>query len=430
MKNRKLIALIAILAVLAVACGGSDTAEEVVEETPETTQAPATTEAPATAEESAASGDPLVLASLMPFSGDLASLGPGIALGAKVAVDQINALGGVNGQDIVYLEGDSGCNADVALTGLQDVIAQGAQGVMGAACSSATLALLSSVIEANVALVSPSSTSPQLTTVEKGGMFSRTAPSDAFQGVVLAAELVKDGIETISIISRADSYGRGLANATLEAFEAAGGTVANVVYHAADASEFSAEVTAVGKGSPDAIVAILFPDTTGCPIVQSAFEQGLTDIPWYFTDGVKDSATLIECSQGALEGFKGVAPGAAASDAFENFKTLYKAADGENETFIFAPQAYDAAMLMILSAIANGTDGESIAGGMIAASGGGTPCIGAECVELALAGEDFDYVGASGPIDLDANGDPTAGTYDIYQIQGSDYVVLETIDYP
>ena len=431
MKNRKLIALIAILAVLAVACGGSDTAEEVVEETPETTQAPATTEAPATAEEPAASGDPLVLASLMPFSGDLASLGPGIALGAKVAVDQINALGGVNGQDIVYLEGDSGCNADVALTGLQDVIAQGAQGVMGAACSSATLALLSSVIEANVALVSPSSTSPQLTTVEKGGMFSRTAPSDAFQGVVLAAELVKDGIETISIISRADSYGRGLANATLEAFEAQGGSVANVVYHAADASEFSAEVTAVGKGNPDAIVAILFPDTTGCPIVQGAFEQGLTDIPWYFTDGVKDSATLIECSQGALEGFKGVAPGASESAALESFKALYSAAtNGENETFIFAPQAYDAAMLMILSAIANGTDGKSIAGGMIAASGGGTPCIGAECIDLALAGEDFDYVGASGPIDLDANGDPTAGTYDIYQIQGSDYVVLETIDYP
>ncbi|MEL0243981.1 MAG: amino acid ABC transporter substrate-binding protein, partial [Gammaproteobacteria bacterium] len=97
---------------------------------------------------------------------------------------------------------------------------------------------------------------------------------------------------------------------------------------------------------------------------------------------------------------------------------------------IFAPQAYDATMLMILSAIANGTDGGSIASGMIPASGGGTPCIGAACIELALAGEDFDYVGASGPIDLDANGDPTAGTYDIYQIQGDEYVVLETIDYP
>ena len=432
MKNRKALALITILALVAVACGGSGDggSDEAVVEV-ETTEAPATTEAPTTTAAPASAGDPLVLASLMPLSGDLASLGPGIALGAQVAVDQVNALGGVNGQDIVFLEGDSGCNADVALTGLQDVIAQGAQGVMGAACSSATLALLSSVIEANVALVSPSSTSPQLTTVEKGGMFSRTAPSDAFQGVVLAAELVKDGIETISIISRADSYGRGLANATLEAFEAQGGSVANVVYHAADATEFSAEVTAVGKGNPDAIVAILFPDTTGCPIVQGAFEQGLTDIPWYFTDGVKDSATLIECSQGALEGFKGVAPGASASDALESFKALYSAAtNGENETFIFAPQAYDAAMLMILSAIANGTDGKSIAGGVIAASGGGTPCIGAECIDLALAGEDFDYVGASGPIDLDANGDPTAGTYDIYQIQGSDYVVLETIDYP
>ena len=379
MKNRKALALIAILALVAAACGGSDGGSDEAVVEVETTEAPATTEAPTTTAAPAAAGDPLVLASLMPLSGDLASLGPGIALGAQVAVDQVNALGGVNGQDIVFLEGDSGCNADVALTGLQDVIAQGAQGVMGAACSSATLALLSSVIEANVALVSPSSTSPQLTTVEKGGMFSRTAPSDAFQGVVLAAELVKDGIETISIISRADSYGRGLANATLEAFEAQGGSVANVVYHAADASEFSAEVTAVGKGNPDAIVAILFPD------------------------------------RAALEGFK----------------ALYSAAtNGENETFIFAPQAYDAAMLMILSAIANGTDGKSIAGGMIAASGGGTPCIGAECIDLALAGEDFDYVGASGPIDLDANGDPTAGTYDIYQIQGSDYVVLETIDYP
>lgn len=430
MKNRKVIALIAVLALFAVACGG-DTAEEVVEDTPATTQAPATTEAQAEPEEPASTGGPLVLASLMPLSGDLASLGPGIALGAKVAVDQINAAGGVNGQDVVLIEGDSGCNADVALTGLQDVIAQGAQGVMGAACSSATLALLSSVIEANVALVSPSSTSPQLTTVEKGGMFSRTAPSDAFQGVVLAAELIKDGIETISIISRADSYGRGLANATLEAFEANGGVVANVVYHAADATEFSAEVTAVGKGNPDAIVAILFPDTTGCPIVQGAFEQGLTDIPWYFTDGVKDSDTLLDCAQGALEGFKGVAPGASESEALTQFKALYSAAtNGESETFIFAPQAYDATMLMILSAIANGTDGGSIASGMIAASGGGTPCIGAACIELALAGEDFDYVGASGPIDLDANGDPTAGTYDIYQIQGDEYVVLETIDYP
>ena len=428
MKNRKALALIAILALVAAACGGSDGGSDDAVVEVETTEAPATTEAPTT---TVAAGDPLVLASLMPLSGDLASLGPGIALGAQVAVDQVNALGGVNGQDIVFIEGDSGCNADVALTGLQDVIAQGAQGVMGAACSSATLALLSSVIEANVALVSPSSTSPQLTTVEKGGMFSRTAPSDAFQGVVLAAELVKDGIETISIISRADSYGRGLANATLEAFEASGGKVANVVYHAADATEFSAEVTAVGNGNPDAIVAILFPDTTGCPIVQGAFEQGLTDIPWYFTDGVKDSATLLECSQGALEGFKGVAPGASESAALESFKALYSAAtNGENETFIFAPQAYDAAMLMILSAIANGTDGKSIASGMIAASGGGTPCIGAECIELALAGEDFDYVGASGPIDLDANGDPTAGTYDIYQIQGDEYVVLETIDYP
>ncbi len=131
MKNRKALALIAILALVAAACGG--TADVVEEEVVETTEAPATTAAPTTT--AAPAADPLVLASLMPLSGDLASLGPGIALGAALAVEQINAAGGINGQPVQLIEGDSGCDGAVALTSLNDVVAQGAQGVMGAACS-------------------------------------------------------------------------------------------------------------------------------------------------------------------------------------------------------------------------------------------------------------------------------------------------------
>ena len=429
MRNRKALALFAVLALVAAACGGSGSGgSDDVEEVVETTEAPATTAAPTTT--AAPAGDPLVLASLMPLSGDLASLGPGIALGAALAVQQINAAGGINGQDVVLIEGDSGCDGAVALTSLNDVIAQGAQGVMGAACSGTSLAILDTAIAAEVVMVSPSNTSPQFTKIDKKGFYARTAPSDLLQGEVLASLLVEDGVGSVSIISRADSYGRGLAEATAAAFEDAGGTVKTIVYHATDASDFSAEVTALGKGAADAIVGILFPET-GCGVLQPAFEQGLLDSPWYMTDGVKDAGLASLCGLGtALDGFKGTAPGSAAGEAKDAFEAAYAgvSADG-SPTFIFAPQAYDAVMLMAISAAANGVTGPEIASGLVAASSGGEKCIGVACIELAANGVDVDYVGASGEIELNEAGDPTAATYDIWTTEGDTNPVLKSVDF-
>ena len=430
MKNRKALALIAVLALVAAACGGSDGGSDDAVVEVETTEAPATTEAPTTTAAPAPAGDPLILASLMPLSGDLASLGPGIALGAALAVEQINAAGGINGQPVQLIEGDSGCDGAVALTSLNDVIAQGAQGVMGAACSGTSLAILDTAIAAEVVMVSPSNTSPQFTKIDKKGFYARTAPSDLLQGDVLASLLVEDGVQTVSIISRADSYGRGLAEATAAAFEAAGGTVKTIVYHATDATEFTSEVTAVGKGAPDAIVGILFPET-GCGVLQPAFEQGLLDTPWYMTDGVKDAGLASLCGLGtALDGFKGTAPGSAAGDAKDAFEAAYAgvSADG-SPTFIFAPQAYDAVMLMAISAAANGVTGPEIASGLVAASSGGEKCIGVACIALAADGVDVDYVGASGEIELNAVGDPTAATYDIWTTEGDTNPVLKSVDF-
>ena len=430
MKNRKALALIAILALVAAACGGSDGGSDDAVVEVETTEAPATTEAPTTTAAPAPAGDPLILASLMPLSGDLASLGPGIALGAALAVEQINAAGGINGQPVQLIEGDSGCDGAVALTSLNDVIAQGAQGVMGAACSGTSLAILDTAIAAEVVMVSPSNTSPQFTKIDKKGFYARTAPSDLLQGDVLASLLVEDGVQTVSIISRADSYGRGLAEATAAAFEAAGGTVKTIVYHATDATEFTSEVTAVGKGAPDAFVGILFTET-GCGVLQPAFEQGLLDTPWYMTDGVKDAGLASLCGLGtALDGFKGTAPGSAAGEAKDAFEAAYAgvSADG-SPTFIFAPQAYDAVMLMAISAAANGVTGPEIASGLVAASSGGEKCIGVACIALAADGVDVDYVGASGEVELNAVGDPTAATYDIWTTEGDTNPVLKSVDF-
>ena len=430
MKNRKALALIEVLALVIAACGGSDGgSDDAVEEVVETTEAPAE-EAPTTTAAPEPAGDPLVLASLMPLSGDLAALGPGIALGAALAVQQINAAGGINGVPVELIEGDSGCDGAIALDSLTEAIAGGAQGVMGAACSGTSLAILDTAIAAEVVMVSPSNTSPQFTKMDKKGFYARTAPSDLLQGDVLASLLVEDGVSTVSIISRADSYGRGLAEATASAFEAAGGTVKTIVYHDPNAENFDAEVTAVGKGDAEAIVGILFP-ATGCGVLGSAFEQGLLDTPWYMTDGVKDAKLSSECGLGsALDGFKGTAPGSAAGEAFDAFSAAYAqvSADGAG-TFIFAPQAYDAVMLMAISAAANGVTGPEIASGLVEASKGGQKCVGVECIALAADGVDVDYVGASGEIELNESGDPTAATYDIWDTVGDENPVLYSVDF-
>ena len=165
MRNRKALALFAVLALIAAACGGSDGgSDDAVEEVVETTEAPAEE---ATTTTAAPASDPLVLASLMPLSGDLAALGPGIALGAALAVQQINAAGGINGVPVELIEGDSGCDGAIALDSLTEAIAGGAQGVMGAACSGTSLAILDTAIAAEVVMVSPSNTSPQFTKMDK-----------------------------------------------------------------------------------------------------------------------------------------------------------------------------------------------------------------------------------------------------------------------
>lgn len=422
MKNRKAIALIAILALIAVACGGSDTPEEVVEV--ETTEAPSTTVATVTA-------DPLVLGTLMPLTGDLGFLGPGIESGAILAVEQINAAGGVNGQDVVLVQGDSGTAPDVASASLATLISEGVAGVMGAAASGISLAIMQTAIDAGVVMVSPSNTSPQFTKVKNGGFYARTAPSDLLQGAVLAQVLIDDGVKSISIISRADSYGRGLAEATASAFENAdeGRVVNTIVYHDQNATEFSSEVTQVGKNNSDAIVGILFP-STGCGVLQAAFEQGTIETPWYFTDGVRGANLSSECGLGnALDGYKGTAPGSTAGAALDAYTAAYQDRFGEDPA-PYSAQAYDAIMIMALSAAANGVTGAEIASGLVEASGNGTPCIGVECLALAAAGENIDYKGASGDINLDEQGDPTASTYDVWQITtGDEEEVIKSIDF-
>src|SRR5205823_326437 len=152
---------------------------------------------------------------LLSQTGALSQYGPGDTKGAKLAMDQINAAGGVLGQPLLEFVEDDQTDSTAAVAAPTKLITVNhVNAIVGAQFSGGSIPIVSSVAKKNfVPMVSPSATSPALSNLTlTGGYFFRTAPSDALQGVVAANYLYGNlSYRYIAVIARDDSYGRGLA---------------------------------------------------------------------------------------------------------------------------------------------------------------------------------------------------------------------------
>jgi branched-chain amino acid transport system substrate-binding protein len=212
-----------------------------------------------------------------------------------------------------------------------------------------------------------------------------------------------------------DPYGEGLAENVTISVEEGGGTIAGdgpIIYDP-NAANYATEVTQMAASSPDAIVLIGFAETL--TIIPELVAQGIgpQDVPLYFVDG-NLSNYGDQLPAGTLDGSKGTLPGA---ETTSDFQARALEIDPALEDFSYAPESYDAAILIALAAVAAEDDGaESIAARLVDISKEGTKCTTfEECVGLLEDGEDIDYDGASGPIEFSDVGDPTQATIGIYQ---------------
>jgi ABC-type branched-subunit amino acid transport system substrate-binding protein len=393
------------LALVLTACGGGDGDTEA-------TEAPEATEA---AGGSATGDGTLTIGTLLPETGSLAFLGPPEFAGVTLAVQEINEAGGVLGNDVVQIDGDSGdTSTNIAQQTVDTLLSQDVDGIVGAASSSVTLSVIDKITGAGVVQISPANTSTALSDYDDGGLYFRTAPSDVLQGRVLGDAVLLDGHQNVAIMALQDAYGETLAEQATQAIEDGGGTVVFSEFYDPKSTDFSALLDSVKSTSPDAIILIAFDETK--TIIPQAVSRniGPAEVPYFFVDG-----NLADYSEdfdpGTLLGVKGTLPGA---DTTDEFKGLLSEAYGEELTvFAYAAESYDATILMALAAIAAGDDsGEAIASQMQAVSRDGTKCTSfAECKELLEAGEDIDYDGVSGPIEFADNGDPTAAFIGIYE---------------
>src|SRR2546430_1735325 len=202
---------------------------------------------------------------LLSQTGALSQYGPGDTKGAKLAVDQINAAGGVLGQPVLMFVEDDQTDSTAAVAAATKLITVNhVNAIVGAQFSGGSIPIVSSVAKKNfVPMVSPSATSPALSNLSlTGGYFFRTAPSDALQGVVAANYLYGNlSYRYLAVIARDDSYGRGLAGVATTKFRALGGTINQTqpVIINPSAANFDADLTNLFSTNPEAVYFVGFP---------------------------------------------------------------------------------------------------------------------------------------------------------------------------
>lgn len=184
--------------------------------------------APRTPADSRAAGAPLKIGGLLPKTGDLALAYPPLAAGVILAVREINAAGGVLGEDLQWVDGDDGTNPEKAKATVAAHVRAGVHVIIGAGASGISRAVLPDVVAAGLVLFSPCNTDAGLSTIDDKGLYFRTAPSDLLQGRALADVIMRDGPQRIAIVARKDSYGEGLQGNVRAELEKAGITAENL----------------------------------------------------------------------------------------------------------------------------------------------------------------------------------------------------------
>lgn len=398
------------------------------ESAPPTAQGQGGTSPAANSAPTAAKG--LKIGSLLPSTGDLASIGQQMIATVPMLVDYVNQCGGVNGEPVTLVAVDDQTDPAAGAEGMTRLAeVEKVAGVVGSFASSVSTAALPIAVRNKVVLISPGSTSPVFTQQAKEGKFqgywARTAPPDTYQAQALAKLASERGFKTAGTVVINNDYGVGFENEFVKAFEKNGGTITNKsspTRYDPKATTLETEATAALAGKPQALAAILYADT-GSLLVKAAFERGLSqNVQMLFTDGVYSQDFVNKVGKTAdgrsiLAGAIGTVPGASGK-GLEAFTQLWK--EKQNRPLAaYAPHSWDAAAILALAAqAAKSNTGEGIQSKLREVTNAPGEQVTDVCkgLELLRQGKDINFQGASGDVDIDANGD-AVGSYDVWTVK-------------
>ena len=308
-------------------------------------------------------GAEIVIGVAGPMTGDQSKLGGDIERGARLAVDEWNARGGISGKKIRLEVGDDQHDPKQAVSIANKMVNSGVIGMVGHFNSSASIPASSVYHAAAVPMVTPASTNPRLTDQGFWNVF-RVCGRDDQQGKV-AADFIAQKLKAkrVAILHDKTTYGQGLAEEVrkgLASYQREGVEVVSFDGVAQGDKDFRGILTSIkGKRPEIFFFGGVFPE--GGLLAKQAKEVGLT-APMMSGDGVIDPK-FIEIAGAAAEGaYLTFTPDPEKIPQAKGFLEKYKALYGE-ELAPYAIYAYDAANIL-LSAVAqaNSLDGKKIAG--------------------------------------------------------------------
>ena len=367
----------------------------------------------------------LVVGTLFPLTGDLASFGPTLTAAARLAVGDINAAGGVLGTNVVLYEADSAdLSQDVANPEVDRLMDLGADVIVGAASSAVSKLVIDKITGAGVIQFAPSNTSPDFTTYPDDGLYFRTAPPDLLLSEMMAQLMAAEGAEKVGVIYRQESYGTGLAVAFRDSFEHLGGTIDPFIAYAPGTDTFDSEVDLLVESDPDAIFIIGFEEAAS--LVTTMHERGIGPTSETKVYGTAGHITTIGSSvtdPSILTGMRGAESSVDLNSirAFtDRLETQYEG--GLDGVYGYGAETYDAVIITALAAeMARSTAPTVIARKINNITRSGQKCFSfTECLDVILSGGNPDYDGVGGQYEFVDVGEPSVANYRVLTYSGGD----------
>lgn len=334
-------------------------------------------------------GEPIKIGFIGPLTGDASSIGTVNRVAVEVAVDEVNAAGGVNGRPLEAIYEDGQCNAKAATNAANKLMnVDGVPVIIGGLCSTETAAFAPAAMQKKVIVFSYGSSAPSLSKL--GKYFFRSYPSDAFQGK-FGAEYVYNTLKArrVAIVYHVSEWGTGIKDVFEKRLKELGGTVLAVEGAPQEARDYRTILSKIKGIGADLIYAPMYPEGSIVALKQ-AKELGIA--AQFLGADAWDDPKLHKEVRGKGS-FLFTAP-VNASPA--DFKAKITARTKGDQVPIGTPNAYDNVKIVARVMAEAGVDGDKLQEGI----------------------RKIKYDGVSGHVEFNQNGDMTVANYVVKKIEG------------
>ncbi len=316
--------------------------------------APAPTEAPMpamdmTGKVAIAPGGKIRIGGSFALTGPIPDPGKDIRQAAEIAIDDLNAAGGIEGFLFELVAEDGACSGDQGtVVGNKFAADPTIVAVTGGTCSGETFGLRPILQNARIPFVSPSATNPAVVS-EDCDVCNRVALSDALQGEVDADFVFNQlGLRKVAVMHDNSDYGKGLAEIFKNAFEKLGGTVTNFEGVQVGDTDFRAALAKIGANAPEFIFFGGYATEAALIAQQMRETAGLENAKFMSGDGAYTQQYLDAAGDAAEGTYMSTVAGDTQQDKYEEFKAKYVAKFGVEPEKLgpFHAQSYDSVILI------------------------------------------------------------------------------------